>query len=87
MIQDLSQSEPESEEYSEHMYQSEDKSGIKDQLRTDQAGPSQAGLSPVSDQEITIPPCEQSLPMNLSVKSNNKDHTSQPIKQKDHKDK
>ncbi len=86
MIEDLLQSEPESEEYTEHMHKSNDKSGIKDQLRTDQAGPSQAGLSPVSDQEITIPPWEQSLPMDLSVKGNNKDHTSQPNKQKDHKD-
>ncbi len=87
MIEDLLQSEPESEEYAEHMYKSDDKSGIKDQLRTDEAGPSQAGLSLVSDQEITTPPCEQSLPMDQSVKGNNKDHTFQHNKQKDHKDK
>jgi hypothetical protein len=49
MTEDLLQSEPESEEYTEHVYKSDDKSGIKDQLRTDQAGPSQAGLSPVSE--------------------------------------
>ncbi len=75
MIEDLLQSEPESEEYIEHPDDLDCKIGINDQLAAEQDIPN----SLVSNQRITV---SQSHPMDLSANDNKKDHAIERTNQK-----
>jgi hypothetical protein len=80
MIEDLLQSEPESEEYIEHPDDLDTKIGINDQLAAEQ------GISNplVSNQRVTV---GQSHPMDLTANGNRTDHAIDRTNQKDKIDK